>query len=167
MTKLDKIKKDLRDISLLDILRSKIFKYPSTFDNNCCLYDKWLSNFLISGVDVVSIDMHEMRIRSKETNKCTSIWVANYPYGYGNRLDVGPTHVHWGSLPNWNLVIELRKIQLTKKNDLINEYIEKQKILYQENLKDAKRREGEILASMACEIYNSPRTVNSRKINKS
>lgn len=55
---------------------------------------------------------------------------------------------------------EISDVDLSGKAvQMLENRLDQQSIVYQENLKHAKRRDGEIYASMASEIYDAPRTV--------
>jgi hypothetical protein len=118
---LKQYKKELRDISLSDIIRSKIFKSPSK-KGYCELYSLFLRKFLQGGAEIANIDEFSMTLVNKE-NKSIRIWCGNYPYGYGCRFDIGTKHLHHNLYPSWDIILELRKIQLTRKQELINRFI--------------------------------------------
>lgn len=124
--KLNELKYHLRDISILDRIRSFIFKYPVSIGDTCELYDQWLCDFLDSGADVVTTDVHSMRLCTDD-GRVAEFWVGNYPYSYGNRDDVNSSHCHWLLYPRWDLVLRLRALQLESKNKIMDNYIDKMK----------------------------------------
>jgi hypothetical protein len=120
-TTLKQFKEKLRDISLLDKIRSKIYKSPNE-RHYCEAYSLFISKFLESGVEISSIDEFSMTLINGE-GKLIKIWCDNYPYNYGCRLYVGTSHPHFDVYPSWDVTLKLRKIQLTKKQELINRFI--------------------------------------------
>lgn len=120
-TKLQVLNCELRKISIFDRLRARIFKYPSSLSISCELYDEWLDNFLNDGVVVISVTRHRMTLKNTH-GKVVTFWVSNYPYSYGNRTGVHSDHPHWLLTPNWSLVLKLREIQLSRKEEIIENY---------------------------------------------
>lgn len=119
-TKLQELECSLRKISIFDRLKAKIFKYPDSL-RNCEIYDEWLDNFLSDGVRIISITRHRMALKNTH-GKVVVFWVSSYPYSYGYRNDVQSDHPHWLLTPNWSLVLKLREIQLSKKQEIIENY---------------------------------------------
>ena len=118
MGELRKLEKCLRPISIFDIVRSKMFKSPSTFS---CFYNEPLSesisSFLDSGVEIHKIDQHHMTLINSKGSSF-EFWVANYPYSYGS------VNGHTCKYPSWEVVLKLRRIQLTKRKYVIDKFIE-------------------------------------------
>ena len=115
------LKQRLREISLWDKVRSKLSVSPS--DDYCELYDTWLTNFLEGGVEIIDIDIYNMELKNNQ-GKTATFWVENYPYSYGYRESpsVGISHPHFTSKPSWKNVFRLRKLQLSKKDELIERF---------------------------------------------
>lgn len=120
-TTLKQFEEKLRDISLLDKIRSKIYKSPHE-RHYCEVYSLFISKFLESGVEISNIDEFTMTLVNGE-GKSIKIWCSNYPYSYGCRLGVSTRHPHFDVYPSWEVVLKLRKIQLTKKQELIGRFI--------------------------------------------
>lgn len=120
-TKLQELNHKLREISIFDRLKARVFKYPSSFSRNCETYDEWLDGFLSDGVQIVSITQYDMTLKNAH-GKVVTFWIANYPYSYGYRNDVTFRHPHWSLTPKWTLVLQLREIQLSRKQEIIENY---------------------------------------------
>ena len=119
--KFKNLKNDLREISVIDRIRARMHKYPSNIGDTCELYDQWVCEFLDSGVAVVKVDRHVMTL-SSDDGRTAEFWIANYPYSYGNRCDVGVSDNHWGLFPRWDLVLRLRELQLISRQEIIDNY---------------------------------------------
>ncbi|QKN84454.1 hypothetical protein MARILYN_46 [Vibrio phage Marilyn] len=120
-TKLQELKYRLREISIFDRLKARVFKYPSSYSSNCETYDEWLDDFLSDGVQIVSVTQYNMTLKNAH-EKVVTFWVENYPYSYGCRNDVTSSHSHWKLTPKWSLVLKLREIQLSRKQEVIENY---------------------------------------------
>lgn len=116
MSALKDLKRSLRDISLWDRFCSLIEKSPVTFGESYNeIYDKSLSDFIDGGVEVVDIGRYEMTIKSKQTGKCITLWVSNYPYSYA----YGYSSSCGRMFPSWKTILKVREIQLTHKEKVI------------------------------------------------
>ena len=127
MSNIKDLKKELRDISFFDWVRSKLFKYPTVLGDTCEYYDQWLSDFLNEGVEVVTNELHTLGLKNKK-GVTVEFWVSNYPFAYGNRYDVSPTHPHYYLYPDWELVLKIRKIQLSRRDEIFKAYKDKMSI---------------------------------------
>jgi len=73
---------------------------------------------------------------------------------------VEETRVAVADVANAGVPTEISDVDLSGKAvAMLQNRLDQQSIVYQENLKHAKRRDGEIYASMASEIYDAPRAV--------
>jgi len=75
-------------------------------------------------------------------------------------LGLEETRVAVSDVANAGAPAEIADIDLSGKAVMaLQNRLDQQSIVYQENLKHAKRRDGVIYASMACEVYDAPREV--------
>lgn len=117
MGELRKLKRSLRDISVIDIIKSKIFNSPSTFNSHYCEpLSESINEFLDGNPEVVDIDACNMTLRDAK-GKSLTFWVANYPYSYGS------VDGHVCRYPSWSVVLRLRAIQLKHRDVVINNFI--------------------------------------------
>jgi len=123
------IERSLRPISWLDRLRAKLFKSPSTFGSHYCHFlSSELSTFIDSGAVVTKVCAHHMTIRGASGKEIT-IWCANYPHSYGNIERGGnPSGDYLNKYPSWEVILKLRKMQLEKRELVINKYIASHKL---------------------------------------
>lgn len=120
MSALKDLKRSLRDISLWDRFCSLIEKSPATFSESYNeVYDKSLSDFIDSGVDVVNISRYEMTLKSKQTGKYITLWVSNYPYSYAYGYSASCGRM----FPSWKTIFKVRGIQLMHKEKIIAQEI--------------------------------------------
>lgn len=114
------LEKSFRDISWWDRVCAYFCKDPSLLENACSVYDEWL-NSKLDDMDINTLDVTEYSTAflTKGGEK-VKLWTANYPYSYG-RYD-GFDDNKRGKYPYWTTILRLREIQLTKKQEVLDDY---------------------------------------------
>ncbi len=115
--------KKLRPINWFDKLRACIFKSGCTFSGDYCeVYSDWLDNKLANmDINTLKVDTHSLTFKTTSSEH-VKLWVANYPYNYGNDESYNSPYERRNKYPSWKVVLKLREIHLSQKDKILENY---------------------------------------------
>lgn len=117
------LKRQLKPVSVTDKLCAFLFTKPLLQDEYCSIYSNWLDGCL-DDIDMSSLEVDRCHLKFKTTKGVgVDLWVANYPYSYGNSTGYACPYERRGKYPSWKVILKLRKLQLSQKDKVLADYI--------------------------------------------